>query len=64
MAEVSHGDQTALLLLDEKRRTGPEPAPALHQQVVKLTVRDKAMKLKIEILRSVEVRLVNDVCII
>ena len=55
VAEVSQSGRSALKLVEEERRIGPEPAPTLHQIMVEMTVREKALKLRTVILRNVQV---------
>ena len=51
--------QGALLNVEEGPRQGPEPAPALYLLTVELTVREKALRLKIVILTTVGVHFQN-----
>ena len=52
---MSLSGQSALKLVEEERRIGPELAPTLHQITVEMTVREKALKLRTVILRNVQV---------
>ena len=59
---VSQSGQSALKLVEEERRIGPELAPTLYQLTVEMTVREKALKLRTAILRTVQVTL-NNTCL-
>ena len=48
---------SALLLVEEEPRPGPEPAPDLH--TVEQTVLEKAVRLKSAILTTVQVKLIQ-----
>ena len=52
---MSQSGQSALKLVEEERRIGPELATTLHLLTVEMTVRKKALKLRTAILRNVQV---------
>ena len=51
--------QSALLPVEEEPRPGQEVAPTLHQLMTGQTVREKAVRLKTAIIRTVQVKLIS-----